>query len=275
VRINITQKPYLYETGWFRLACAMALGFAGILLYRFRLHEVARRLNLLFEERLAERTRIARDLHDTLLQSFQGVLLNLHAVTYLLSDRPEARHAIEVVIEQARDAITEGRNAVEGLRSAKHDVTNLETAIGRFGQELAVQPPTPDFHVTVQGMTRGLAPVVADEIYHIASEALRNAFQHAEARRIEVEIRYHPREFRLRVRDSGKGIDPQVLHMGRAGHYGIPGMRERARLAGARLVFWSKPDSGTELDLTVPASLAYAKDLDSPTLAAKIRRILS
>jgi signal transduction histidine kinase len=151
----------------------------------------------------------------------------------------------------------------------------LEVAIGSFGQELAGQPHSPDFQVNVQGVAYGLAPLVANEVYNIAAEALRNAFQHALARRIEVEIGYHPREFRLRVRDDGRGIDPQILQGSRAGHFGIPGMRERARLVGGSLAFWSKPDCGTEIDLTVPASLAYAKELASLTLAAKIRRILS
>jgi ligand-binding sensor domain-containing protein/two-component sensor histidine kinase len=277
---NITQQPHLYETRGFQLGSLVAFGCAALLLYRFRMYEVTRRLNLIFEERLAERTRIARDFHDTLLQSFQGVLLNFHAVTYLLSDRPEAKQAVEGVVEQARDAITEGRNAVEGLRCSKYDGSNFEAAISRFGQELAVAhsgPPPPDFHVNVRGMTRDLSPIVANELYYIAAEALRNAFQHAQSRRIEVEIWYHVREFRLRVRDNGKGIDPKVLQGGRAGHYGITGMRERTRLAGGRLVFWSELDSGTELELTVPASLAYARESDSSllTFAAKIRSILS
>jgi signal transduction histidine kinase len=155
----------------------------------------------------------------------------------------------------------------------------LEAAISRFGQNLAAnqpEPAAPEFYVNVEGATRPLAPILADEIYHIAIEALRNAFRHAHARRIEVEIRYGRREFRVHVRDNGKGIKPEVLQTGRDGHYGILGMRERTRLAGGRLVFWSELDSGTELELTVPASLAYAKDSGSKaaTLAEKISRIL-
>jgi ligand-binding sensor domain-containing protein/signal transduction histidine kinase len=272
---QVTQQPFVYQTAWFQaLGVAAFLGMLGGL-YWYRMRGIAHEFNVRLEERVTERTRIARDLHDTLLQSFQGVLLNFHAVTYLLSERPDARRAIETVVDQARDAITEGRNAVEGLRSAKHDCSNLEAAIGRFGQELAGQAHSPDFQVNVQGVAYGLAPLVANEVYHIATEALRNAFQHSQAPRIEVEIRYRPREFRLRVRDNGRGIDPQILQGSRTGHFGIPGMRERARLVGGSLTFWSKPDRGTEIDLTVPASLAYAKELAPPTLAAKIRRILS
>ena len=278
--VRIVILPPWWSTWWFRLAAVVAFGFTALLLYRLRLHEVTQRLNLLFEERLAERTRIAREFHDTLLQSFQAALLNFHAVTYMLTDRPEAGKALENVIEQARHAIIEARNAIEGLRSSNHEGSDLEAAISRFGQQLAAnqsEPAPPEFRVNVEGATRRLAPILAGELYHIAIEALRNAFHHAEARRIEVEIRYGAREFRLRVRDNGKGIDPKVLEAGRAGHYGITGMRERTRLAGGRLVFWSELDSGTELELTVPASLAYAKDSDSgpPTLAARIRRMLS
>jgi signal transduction histidine kinase len=154
----------------------------------------------------------------------------------------------------------------------------LEAAISGFGQELAAnqsEPAAPEFYVNVVGARRPLAPILADEIYHISIEALRNAFRHAHARRIEVEIRYGPREFRVHVRDNGMGIKPEVLETGRDGHYGLIGMRERTRLAGGRLVFWSEVDSGTEVELTVPASLAYAKDSGSrATLAQKIRRIL-
>jgi ligand-binding sensor domain-containing protein/signal transduction histidine kinase len=276
--VRIVILPPWWSTWWFRLTAVAAFGFTALLFYRLRLHEVTKRLNLAFDERLAERTRIARDFHDTLLQSFQGVLLNVHAVTYKLSDRPEVKQAIENVIEQARHAITEGRNAIERLRSSKHEGSELETAISRFGQELAAnqsESAVPEFYVNVVGATRPLAPILADEIYHIAIEALRNAFRHAYARRIEVEIRYGPREFQVRVRDNGKGIKPEVLQTGRDGHYGIIGMRERTKLAGGRLVFWSELDSGTELELTVPASLAYAKDSGprAASLAEKIRRI--
>jgi ligand-binding sensor domain-containing protein/signal transduction histidine kinase len=278
VRIAIL-SPW-WSRWWFRVAAIAAFGFTALLFYRWRLHEVTERLKLLFEERLAERTRIARDLHDNMLQSFQAALLNFHAVTYLLTDRPEARNSLEDVIEQARHAITEGRNAIQGLRSSKHESSDLLAAITRFGRQLAAdqsEPAPPEFQVSVEGATRRLAPFLANEAYDIAIEALRNAFHHAHARRIEVEIRYGAREFRLRVRDNGKGIDPKVLEAGRVGHYGLTGMRERTKLAGGRLVFWSELDSGTELELAVPASLAYAKDSDSgqPTLAAKIRRILS
>jgi signal transduction histidine kinase len=111
----------------------------------------------------------------------------------------------------------------------------------------------------VEGETRNLHPILRDEIYRIAAEALRNAFRHAQARKVEVEIRYDDDRFRLRVRDDGKGIDPAFLSgKGSEGHYGLPGMRERATLIGGKLVVWSEVDAGTEVELRVPASAAYA-----------------
>ena len=226
---------------------------------------MARRiLELRLEERVSERTRIARELHDTLLQSFQGVLLKFHAVTYALPDRPaEARKSLETAIEEARQAIAEGRDAVQGLRSSTVVTEDLARAIGTLGEGLSAGEdgrPSPDFRVHVEGTPRKLAPILRDEVYRISGEALRNAFRHSAARRIEVDIHYDKRQLRLRVRDDGKGIDPQVLVQGgRAGHHGLPGMQERAKLMGSKLAVWSELDAGTEIELTIPAAVAYAK----------------
>jgi signal transduction histidine kinase len=143
-------------------------------------------------------------------------------------------------------------------------VTNdLAPALRALGEELAADQTgqnCPDFRVIVEGASRELVPLVRDEVYRIASEALRNAFRHAQAGRIEVEILYAKRRLRLSVRDNGKGIDPKVLaEGGREGHYGLAGVHERAKIVGGKLAIWSKPDSGTEAELTIPASVAYAK----------------
>jgi signal transduction histidine kinase len=262
--IALNVAPAYYQTYWFRLSCIAA--FLGMLAaaYQLRLRQLSREFNLRLEERVAERTRIARDLHDTLLQSFQGVLLKFHAVIYMVMERPaEAQKTLETVIEQARQAITEGRNAVQGLRSSTLATSDIAQAISTFGEELATTPTgqnPPNFRVLVEGVPRDLAPLLRDEIYRITCEGLRNAFRHAHAQRIEVEIRYDHRQLRLRVRDDGKGIDPTVLNGGgRPGHYGLPGMHERAKLVGGKLAVWSELNSGTEAELTIPASIAYAK----------------
>jgi signal transduction histidine kinase len=154
-------------------------------------------------------------LHDTLLQSFQGVLLKFYATTFLLLDRPaEARNTLEGAIEQAREAIAEGRDAIQGLRSPALLTNDLPRAIGTLGEELAlsqVSQNSPDFRAQVEGAPRALVPLLGDEVYRIAGESMHNAFKHAQANRIEVEFRYDQRQFRLRVRDDGKGIDPTVL----------------------------------------------------------------
>jgi signal transduction histidine kinase/ligand-binding sensor domain-containing protein len=254
--------PAIYQTNGFLFLCGVT-GFGFLyLLYKLRVRHLARQFEIRMKERVWERTRIARDLHDTLLQSFQGVLLKLHALTYMLGDRPEAQKTLGSVMEQARQAITEGRDAVQGLRSSTLVTTDLARSISMFGDELTTQHSgnhVPDFRVHVEGTPLDLAPMLRDDIYRIAGEAVRNAFWHARAAKIEVEIRYDPRQLRLRIRDDGTGIDPKVLESGaRAGHYGLPGLQEHAKLVGGKLTVWSKPGSGTEIELIVPASIAYA-----------------
>ena len=262
--LDFLVAPMYYQTAWFRsLSIAALLGLLAAL-YRLRLRQVARRFNMRMEERVHERTRIARDLHDTLLQSFNGVVLKFSAVKYLLRDRPaEADRMLEDAIEQARQAIVEGREAVQGLRASTVMTNDLARAITTFGEGLVPNQngrQASDFRVAVEGPSRNLAPLVRDEVYRIAGEALRNAFRHAAARRIEVEIHYEKRQLRVRVRDDGQGIDLQTLKAGRRqGHHGLPGMRERAEVVGGKLAIWSERNAGTEIELTVPAALAYAK----------------
>ena len=216
---------------------------------------------LTLEARVSERTRIARELHDTLLQSFHGLLLRFQTVSQLLPERSvEAKEKLDSAIEQAADALIEGRDAVQGLRDSTLQNNDLAMAISTLGEELAADSINyrPAFRVAVEGESRDLHPILRDEIYKIAAEALRNAFRHSQARRIEVEIRYDKEEFRLRVRDDGNGIDSAVLAgRGREGHFGLHGMRERATLIGATLTVWSEADAGTEVELHLPSGTAY------------------
>ena len=180
----------------------------------------------------------------------------------MLPARPEeAKQSFESAIDQAAAAITEGRDAVQGLRSSTTVTNDLACAITTLGAELAGHESNPnaaEFHVEVEGTPRDLHPILRDEVYRIAGEAMRNAFKHAQAQRIEVEIRYDERQLRLRVRDDGKGIDPKHLNEeGRAGHYGLRGMRERAKLMGGKMTVWSEMEAGTEVELRIPASRAY------------------
>ena len=226
------------------------------------------------EARVGERTRIARELHDTLLQSFHGLLLGFQTVFQLLPERAvEAKEKLGLAIEQAARAITEGRDAVQGLRESVIDGNDLAPAINILGEELATHSneSRPAFHVAVEGESRDLHPILRDEVYKISAEALRNAFRHAQAGRVEVEIRYGTEQFRLRVRDDGKGIDPVILSaQGAEGHFGLSGMRERATIMGAKLTVWSEVGAGTKVELCIPASTAYAATAQRSWLSQKL-----
>jgi signal transduction histidine kinase len=217
-------------------------------------------LTLQFEERLAERSRIARELHDTLLQSFQALMFHFQAANDLLPPG-KAKEALERVLDLADQAIVEGRDAIQNLRSSTTVANDLAQAMTALGDELAdahdVAKAPPAFRVSIEGKARDLHPILRDDIYRIAREALRNAFQHAEARNIEAEITYGESLLRLRIRDDGKGIDPRHLNAGRDGHWGLPGMRERAQQIGGQFDIWSEAGAGTEVDLRIPDSIAY------------------
>jgi signal transduction histidine kinase len=254
--IRLEVEPRLSETWWFRVIglCLIAAAiFAG---YRYRLARVHAAMNVRFEDRLAERTRIARELHDTLLQSFQGLMLRLQVVDDLLP-AGKAKEQLEQSLERADQAIAEGRSAVYGLRLAGTTTNDLAQAVKALGDELATQDSTA-FHLMVEGSARDLHPIVRDELYRITREALRNAFTHAAAHHIETEITYGERAFCLRIRDDGQGIPTEVLEAGRPGHYGLSGIRERAEQIGAKLEIWSGAKAGTEIELSIAGSMAYS-----------------
>jgi signal transduction histidine kinase len=264
--LDFSVLPAYYQTAWFRTLCATAFLLLLWAVYQVRVRQLRRQFAIGLEARVNERTRIARDLHDTLLQSFHGVLLRFQTVFQLLPERADdAKERLGTAIDLAAEAITAGRDAVQGLRDSVIQGNDLAMAISTLGEALGKDSrnPRPIFRVAVEGEARDLHPILRDETYRIAAEALRNAFRHAQARQIEVEIRYDNEQFRLRVRDDGKGIDPAVLaQQGREGHYGLPGMRERAKVMGAKLTVWSEVDAGTELELRLPASVAYTAGRD-------------
>jgi signal transduction histidine kinase len=182
----------------------------------------------------------------------------------LWAERPElAKEKLDGAISEAARAITEGRNAVQGLRASTVERNDLAAAIRTLGDELAGSPSghhALTFSVAVEGETRDLHPIARDEIYKITAEALRNAYRHAHASRIDVEIRYDHQQVRVRVQDDGKGFDEALLpRQADAGHYGVPGMRERAVLMGGTLTVWSKVGAGTAVELCIPSRNAYVK----------------
>ncbi len=255
--------PAYYQTAWFRVCCVAALLLFVFAIYQFRVQQMQRQFNIGVEARVNERTRIARELHDTLLQSLHGLLFQFQAVRNLLPRRPEdAMRSLDEAINETEKALSESRDAIQGLRSEPIAKGNLAERLTAESKELAnsasADTALPVVDLIEEGDRRSLSPTANNEVCRIALELLRNAFRHADATRIEAEIRYDDRLLRLRIRDNGKGIDPNVLKEGGiAGHWGVRGVRERAQRIGAQLEFWSEVGAGTEVQLTVPASVAY------------------
>ena len=247
--------PTFYQTSWFRALCVFMAGALIAGAYRLRVRQIATAMNARFNDRMMERARVARDLHDTLLQSFQGLMLRFQVVSTLLPEG-KAKEELEKTLDRADRAIAEGRNAVYDLRASAAESNDLSEALNAAGNELSSDHGTA-FSLMTEGSVRDLRPIIRDEFYRIAREALSNAFQHGHARAIEVEIVYGPQAFRVRIRDDGEGIPAEVLDHGRAGHFGLSGMRERAKQIGAELTIWTRPGAGTEIDLVLTGKTAY------------------
>jgi signal transduction histidine kinase len=260
--LDFSIAPVYYQRTWFRAASVVTVLALFWALYQFRLRQIAHDFQLRLDERVNERTRIARELHDTLLQSFQGLMLRFQSVRDLLPAHPaEAVAALDGALERADQAIVEGRDAVQNLRSSTTVANELAQAMTALAEDFAQGPngerSSVRFRASVEGTPRDLHPILRDDIHRIAGEALRNAFRHAQADRIEAEVTYGAREFRLRIRDDGKGIDPKHLSAGRERHWGLVSMRERAVQIGAQFNVWSEVGAGTEVELRVPGAVAY------------------
>lgn len=249
-------SPPWWRTWWFRLVLVLLGALALVALYRWRVHELRKQLTLRFEERLAERTRIAQDLHDTLLQGFMSASMQLHVANDHIDDNSPAKPLVGRVMQLMGQVIEEGRDAVRGLRSTSGNADDLGTAFSRAGQEFGNEK-VKDCRVIVEGTPRTLHPIIRDEAYRIGREALANAYRHSQANKIEIELDYSAKQLRIVVRDDGTGIDPEVLESGRDGHWGLAGMRERAESIGARLKVWSRANAGTEVELLIPSQVAF------------------
>jgi signal transduction histidine kinase/ligand-binding sensor domain-containing protein len=263
--LDFSIAPAYYQTARFRAGIVVAVLALVWAMHKLRVRQLAHQFDARLHERVSERTRIARELHDTLLQSFHGVMFRFQAAANVLPERPlDAKQRLETALKQGQHAIREGRDAVQGLRDSTVATNDLAVALRALGEELAASEGngadgrTATVSVAIQGTPEALRPIIRDDIYRIGSEALRNAFRHARARRIEMEIRYDASRFQLRVRDDGHGIDTGTLEAHRAGHFGLPGMRERAERIGGHVEVWSKAGMGTEVALTIPGATVYA-----------------
>jgi signal transduction histidine kinase/ligand-binding sensor domain-containing protein len=249
-------EPSFWQTWWFQIGCVTAAGLMIIALYRLRMSQITGRLNVRFQDRLAERTRIAQDLHDTLLQGVLSASMQLDvAEDHLPADSP-VKPLLRRVLELMNHVTEEGRQALKGLRAVESDSRSLESALSRLSTELFTDREI-EYRLVIQGAPRPLQPVVRDELHRIAKEAVNNAFIHAQPRTVEVELEYANRFLRLLVRDDGRGIDPSVLSEGREGHWGLSGMRERSENIGAQLKLRSRVGSGTEVELTIAGKIAF------------------
>jgi signal transduction histidine kinase/ligand-binding sensor domain-containing protein len=255
---NLLLLPAFYQTRWFYTLCGIAVVTFLWVLYRVRLRQLNHQFLERMSARVEERERIARELHDTLLQSTQGLILLFQGFAGRVRDPEPMREEMEVALDQADSLLNEARARVSDLRATGLDV-NIEDTITRTGEELFADACTKVIVVTT-GTPRQLVIPIADDIYRIAREALTNAYTHARAKTVEIEIAYDPEQFRVNIRDDGSGISQDVLQQGsKPNHFGLQGMRERARRAGGSLTIWSRDGVGTEIDLKIPARTAYSE----------------
>ncbi len=258
--VDLAVSPAWFQTSWFFVLCVVSGALLVSALYRLRVRQVAAGINARFDERLAERTRIAQELHDTLLQGFLSASMQVHIAADCLPADSQVKPILTRSLELMGQVIEEGRNAVRGLRLSHSVSLDLEQALASIQQELNPQGANGEavrFRVIAEGQRRPLHPLLRDEVYRIGREALINAFRHARANQIEVILTYSSSRLRLVVRDDGCGIDPNILRSGREGHWGISGMRERADRIGARLHVFSSGSAGTEVELSVPGRVAF------------------
>ena len=266
----IVQKPFFYQTTWFRLAMIATALLMVVGLYRLRLHQATARLNARFDERLAERTRIARELHDTLLQTVQGSKLVADDALEKYDEGVNVRTALEKLSRWLSQATREGRAALNSLRTSTIETNDLATGLRRATEECLLHNSM-TIKFSVNGGLRDLHPIARDEVYHIAYEAIRNACEHSSATELEIMLTY-AQDLTLQVKDNGTGIDATVLTEGKAGHFGLQGIRERAARIGSKLILNSAPNSGTAITLIVPGSIIYRKP--SATRLAKLKIFL-
>lgn len=264
--LHITVLPPWWGTWWFRMVCVVSLLGAAFAAISYRTRGVLRRFEMRLRERLEERTRIARELHDTLLQSLHGLLFQFQAIRNMLPDRvDQAIGGLDSAITRTEQTITESQIAIQDLRHETLKRREFSEQLVSTSEELLEllgrASDLPPIRVIAEGERRALSPIFQEELCSIVRELLLNALKHSKAHLIEAEIRYDEHLLRVRVRDDGAGIDREILKEGkRPGHWGLAGVQERAKLIGAVIDFWAEDGVGTEVEVSTPASIAYAKN---------------
>ena len=251
-------RPAWYQTQAFRVACAILIFLAIWALYRLRVRQIEAAAKARFDERLAERTRLAREIHDTLLQTIQGSKMVADDALDDTSDPARMRNTMQQLSGWLARAMAEGRAALNSLRSSTTETNDLLEAIQR-ATENAMVPRSMNVTVSATGDRREMHPIVRDEIYRIGYEAILNASAHSGASRLSVELEY-AQNLLLRVKDNGSGIDAEVAEEGKPGHFGLQGMRERAARIDGKLTIASAKGAGTTITLVVPGGIAFRKE---------------
>jgi signal transduction histidine kinase/ligand-binding sensor domain-containing protein len=270
--LDFSVAPAWYQTNWFRALCVVSGGFIVYLIHRLRVRQISRAIGARFDERLAERTRMARDLHDTFLQTIQGSKLVADHALKTTADPVRMRGALEQLSVWLERATQEGRAVLNSLRTATSQTNDLAEALQRVTKDDLI-PSSMAVTFSVVGDAGEMHPIVRDEIYRIGYEAIRNACMHSGASQLEVELRY-AHDLALRVSDNGIGIDPVTADRGKDGHFGLQGMRERAARIGGNLTLGSSSNSGTEIKLIVPGGVIFRKTPVRRSLLTRVRTFL-
>lgn len=267
---RITIEPWFFQSLWFYALLLLIAVSLVVMLFVWRTRLAAERVHLQLMERMSERERIAREIHDTLLQAVQGLLLRLQALLSSPCTGQQRADALRTAVEQARSMVIEGRDRIIALRGESVEYTQLHQSLLAVGEDLASLYPATAFHITTEGKPRNILPSAFDEILDIAREAIRNAFLHAGATHVETHVAYTKRALQIRVADNGRGFDERTAKAAAdTGHWGIVGMHERAERLGAKLVRQTVKPHGTEWLLRVPCRAAYRADLrDTPVRGA-------
>ncbi|WP_353069163.1 two-component regulator propeller domain-containing protein [Tunturibacter empetritectus] len=253
--ISFMIPPAWYQTAWFKFLCVIFAATLAYTLYQFRIRQYAAMLKARFDERIEERTRLARDLHDTLLQTIQGSKMVADNALERPSDAAHMHKALDLVSTWLERATLEGRAALNSLRSSTVDTNDLAAAFRHAAEDCRIGSTIQVSHI-LTGTSSDMHPIVRDEIYRIGYEAINNACVHSGGSLVTVELTYN-HNVQLKIRDNGKGIEEKTLQSGKTGHFGLEGMRERADRIGAKLLVRTAPNDGTEVTLLVPGSVVF------------------
>jgi signal transduction histidine kinase len=255
--VDFTIPPTFVQSRWFLILCLLLAAFLLWLAYRLRIANVEGRMRRQLAVRLAERERIARELHDTLLQSVQGLILRFQTVANRMSADERSKAHLEEALKRADDVFAEGRDRVQDLRLSDGESDFAEILKDRAA-EAGFDRSFP-IRIIVEGRPRRMHPLVSTELGRVAEEALLNIVRHARANSVEITVRFSARQLELEVRDDGVGLTAEVLEKGqKSGHFGLIGMRERTQRVGGTFAIESRPGRGSAVSVSVPARLAFA-----------------